>query len=286
MIPNSWNTYTCSLTVMKHSLPPAQIHQIKNQKLIWAIPAIHGEIDQLVNIHDAIIDQIKPGDRILYHGNTIGYGTSNVECIDEILTFRRMVLSKPGMMPHDFIYLRGQQEEMWEKLLQIQFAPNPEDVLLWVLGNGLRPTFDSYGICPHDGIEACKQGVMPLTKWTHSIRDAIRRHQGHETFFSNLTRAATTSQDNGCPLLFVHAGLCPHKDLSAQGDAFWWSNEEFDGLQKSYFPFQRVVRGFDPQKKGREVNCIKASIDEGCGFDGHLSCTVFEEDGNICDLIH
>jgi serine/threonine protein phosphatase 1 len=53
---------------------------------------------------------IRPGDRIIYLGNYSGYGPSPVKTLEELLTFRRMVLSIPGMLCKDIVYLRGAQE--------------------------------------------------------------------------------------------------------------------------------------------------------------------------------
>ncbi|MGH1399035.1 MAG: hypothetical protein ACRBCT_07465, partial [Alphaproteobacteria bacterium] len=138
------------------------------------MPAVHGQLDRLSALHDGILEKFNAGDRLVYLGNYTGYGNDAAACIDEILTFRRMIMSIRGVQASDIVYLRGMQEEMWQKLLQLQFAPNPSDVLLWMLGNGMAPTLSSYGICPHDGIEACRQGTMPLTKWTHAVRARIR----------------------------------------------------------------------------------------------------------------
>ena len=131
----------------------------------WAIPALHGNVEQLITLHDQILEEFKVGDKLIYLGNYTGYNTSSAACIDEILTFRRLLLSMPDMRCSDIVYLRGAQEEMWQKLLQLPFAPDPTNVLLWMLGNGLSGTLSSYGICHHEGIEACKAGVMSLNKW-------------------------------------------------------------------------------------------------------------------------
>ena len=39
-----------------------------------------------------------------------------------------------------FAYLRGSQEEMWHKVLQLQFAADPRGVLAWMLEQGLGTT--------------------------------------------------------------------------------------------------------------------------------------------------
>lgn len=251
----------------------------------WAIPAIHGEVEELTSLHDALFEKITPGDKLVYLGNYIGYGTNAVACIDEILTFRRLLLAQPAMMTKDIIYLRGAQEEMWQKLLQLQFAPDPSNVLIWMLGNGLSSTLQAYGLCPHEGIEACTSGVMGLTKWTNKVREAIRKHPGHETFGTHLIRAAHTDKDSAYPMLFVHAGLDTRKKLDDQGDSLWWGTESFENMEQSYKPFEKVIRGYDPAHRGMKMNCITATIDDGCGFGGHLVAAGFEPDGKVAEIL-
>ncbi len=252
---------------------------------IWAVPAIHGNIEKLTTIHDAIFEHIKPRDRLVYLGNYTGYGDHSAECVDEILTFRRLVLSQPGMICSDIVYLRGSQEEMWQKLLQLPFAPDPTNVLLWMLGNGLSNTLHSYGLCPHDGIEACRSGTMQLTKWTAGLRDAIRKHPGHDIFGTRLMRAAHTATDQSYPMLFVHAGLNDKKPLKEQGDHLWWAGDQFQKIKTAYEPFQKVIRGYDPEHKGMHTNCVTATIDDGCGFGGKLVCAAFADDGQILEVL-
>ena len=252
---------------------------------IWAVSAIHGDLERLMSLHNAIYHKIKPGDRIVYLGNYVGYGNQSAECVDEILTFRRLVLSIPGMLCSDLVYLRGRQEEIWQKLLQLQFAPSPGDTLLWMLGNGLSNTLNSYGLSPHDGIEACRHGIMGLTKWTNSIRDKLRARPGHEIFTTQLTRAAHTNDNSDYPMLFVHAGLNANRTLGDQGDTFWWASEEFEKIREAYLPYQKVVRGFDPAHKGVVTNCVTATIDGGCGFGGDLICAEIAKTGDFIDIL-
>lgn len=259
--------------------------KIGQPQTVWTVPAIHGQLDELTRLHDYIFQHIKPGDRIIYHGNYTGYGDHSVACIDEILTFRRMVLARPGMISTDFVYLRGQQEIIWEKLLQLQFAQNPEDVLLWMLGNGLSNTLYDYGLSPHDGIEACKNGIMGLTRWTNVIRKALRANAAHEVFLNQLKRMAYTDQDAAHPMLFVHAGLNPAHTLHDQGDHIWWATDEFKSIDEAYKPFEKVVRGFDPDHSGMHLNCITATVDDGCGFGGKLISVGFDADGAVNTIL-
>ena len=252
---------------------------------IWAISAIHGDINRLVNIHDTLFPHIKPGDRLIYTGNYTGYGESSSAVIDEIITYRRAVLAKPGMIPTDLIYLRGAQEEMWQKLLQLQFSPDPLNTYLWMLGNGLTNTLHAYGLCPHEGVEACNQGMVGISQWTGRIKDTIKKNRGHRTFATHLVRAAYSPEDTDYPMLFVNSGIDATKTLEEQGDSFWWAHQKFDLMEKMYAPYQKIVRGYDPEHKGIEFNCIKATIDGGCGFGGSLVCAGFEQNGEVLDTV-
>ncbi len=269
-------------THWEHSDSYAKIGQ---PNTVWTIPAIHGHLDELTRLHDHILKHVKPGDRIIYHGNYTGYGDHSVACIDELLTFRRMVLAMPGMVCTDLVYLRGQQEIIWDKLLQLQFAPDPTNVLLWMLGNGLSNTLYDYGLSPHDGIEACKSGIMGITRWTNIIRKALRARAGHEIFFNQLKRMAYTDKDAPYPMLFVHAGLMPCHALHDQGDHIWWASDEFKSIETAYKPFDKVVRGFDPDHSGLHLNCITATVDDGCGFGGKLISVGFEPDGDVTEIL-
>ena len=40
---------------------------------------------------------------------------------------------------------RGAQEEMFLKLMQLQTAPNPEDIVSWMFDHGVGSTLESYG---------------------------------------------------------------------------------------------------------------------------------------------
>ena len=257
---------------------------IGSPDIVWAISAIHGDLEKLANIHDAILEHFEPGHKIIYLGNYTGYGSHSAACIDEILSFRRLVLSLNSVRPDDFIYLRGNQEEMMDKLFQLPFAPNPIDIYQWMLGNGLSQTLNSYNISSQDGIEACRLGSVAMTKWIAKVKYNIRKNPGHEIFSTQLSRAAFTDISGEYPILFVHAGLETSKPLPEQGDRLWWGSKDFERMKHPYLPFQKVVRGFDPAHKGLHLNCITATLDGGCGFGGSLICTGFQANGDVAQI--
>jgi serine/threonine protein phosphatase 1 len=236
-------------------------------------------------MHDTLWQKFMPGDRIIYLGNYIGYGSDPCGTIDELLIFRRAVLSIPGVLAKDLVYLRGAQEEIWQKLLLLHFSPNPVELLLWMLSRGLSSTLASYGICHHEGIIAAQEGVMPLTRWTSSIREAIRSHPGHETFGTQLKRAAFISEESDAPILFVNSGINPELSLEEQGDNFWWSDNDFNKIIEPYGQFNKVIRGFDPKHRGMNINCVTATIDGGCGFGGPLVCAGFNNNSEIFEFL-
>lgn len=272
-------------TAACNSAPDPRFALMGQPRRVWAISAVHAEARRLMTLHDLLYPLIRPGDRLVYLGNYTGHGPDPVGTIDEILTFRRMVLALPGMMAGDIAYLRGGQEEMWQKLLQLQFAPAPGPTLAWMMDNGLQPTLAGYGIDPQKGRYAVQEGVMGLTKWAGHIREALRRHPGHDVFSTHLRRAAYTSDETPYPMLFVHAGLDPARPLHDQGDNFWWGGQHFNDIHLPYAPFQKIVRGLDPERQGIHFNCVTASLDGGCGFGGTLVCAGFTAAGDVFEVI-
>lgn len=249
---------------------------------VWAIASVHGMAAQLARLHDELGRRLEPGDRIVYLGNHMGHGAHIVETIDLMIDFRRRFLARPGSFLFDLAYLRGSQEEMWQKLLQLQFAPNPREVLQWMLDHGVGATLAAYGGAPNEGMVSARDGAVSITRWTNSLRSAMHARPGHAALMSALKRAAYTD-DNA--LLFVHAGIDPDRPLSAQADALWWGGDRFEALAAPYSGFRRVVRGFERSHGGIAIADWSASIDGGAGFGGPLNAVCFDRDGTPVDRI-
>lgn len=249
---------------------------------IWAVAAIHGELHRLKALHARLAADLKPGDQLVYLGGYLGHGPDVRATVDELLRFRRTFIATPGVEVEDVVFLRGAQEEMWQKLLQLQFAPSPVEVLRWMVENGVAPTVAAYGGNVEEGLGICREGILALTRWTSGLRQAMRGYDGHTTLMSVLKHAAFTD-DNA--LLFVHAGIDPSRPLSAQMDAFWWGNSGFELLDAAYGGFKLVVRGSDRRRGGVRVGAFTASLDAGCGFGGPLTAACFGADGQILHMI-
>jgi len=252
---------------------------------IWAIPSIHGDVTRLLALHDAIYDKLRPGDRLIYLGNYTGYGAYARETVDELLMFRRMVLAKAGMKATDIIYLKGFQENLWQRLYQLPYNLFPVEEVLDIMSNGLGATMDSYGICRHDALHAAQEGTLALTRWVNKARQIIRQNAGHDEFMTHQHRAAYTREADEASLLFVNAGLDASKSLEDQKDSFWMQPDLFESMAQPYAPFQTVVRGFDPMRKGLRLTPVSATLDAGCGFGGSLTCTQISARGEFVEVL-
>jgi serine/threonine protein phosphatase 1 len=255
---------------------------LRGDARVWAIAAIHGAADHLAALHQQIANQFQPGDQIVYLGNYFGHGHRIKATIDEILLFRRAVLAEPDADCGDVVFLRGAQEEMWQKLLQLQFAPNPVEVLHWMAAQGVDATIEAYGSTVDEAILAARDGILSLTRWTGQLRQAIRSYDGHGTLMSVLRHAAFT--DTGS-LLFVHAGIDPARPLSAQSDSFWWGGSGFASMEAPFSDYRRIVRGFDRKHGGCQETPFTLSIDAGCGFGGPLMAAQFDAGGALAQVL-
>ncbi|WP_255448510.1 hypothetical protein [Telmatospirillum sp. J64-1] len=249
---------------------------------VWAVAAIHGQVDRLRALHDKLSGELALGDQIVYLGNFLGHGPAVRETVEELLLFRRAVMARTCEDGASLVYLRGQQEEMWQKLLQLQFAPNPSEVLQWLADNGIEATVNAYGGRLREGFTYIRDGVLPLTRWTSSLRQSMRQHDGHTQLMSVLRHAAYTEDGR---LLLVSAGIDPRRPLEDQGDAFWWGSGGFVELAESYSGFGCVVRGFDRAHSGPAFGSVSATLDAGCGFGGPLVAAAFDPDGSVGTVI-
>jgi serine/threonine protein phosphatase 1 len=260
---------------------PDRLARLRGARRVWAVSSIHGEVQRLARLHDLIGERFAQGDRLVYLGNYLGHGEDVGGTIDELLDFRRRVLGRNHGFACDVAYLRGAQEEMWQKLLQLQFAPNPTEVLSWMVRAGVDATVRAYGGDLRQGFAAARDGPRTITRWTSGLRAAMNAAEGHSTLFAALRHAAMT-QEKG--VLFVHAGVDPRRPLIAQGDAFWWGPADILDLTAPFAEFRRVVRGFDKDGRGVVQGPFGVSIDGGAGRGGRLQAACIAADGTVVDF--
>ena len=94
---------TIGFASMCNNQPDNRFSSLGRPHRVWAMSSIHADLNRLIQLHDAVFERINAGDRLIYLGNYTGFGTQSRETIDELLTFRRLILAQPGMKPDDIV---------------------------------------------------------------------------------------------------------------------------------------------------------------------------------------
>ena len=266
---------------MARALDPSRFGVLTGWRRVWAVSAIDGRRARLLRLHRDLVERFRFGDRLVYMGNYLGAGDDAAGAVDDLIAFRRVILARRGMMPADIVFLRGTQEEMWQKLQQLHLAVDPSAILAWMIDHGIDSTIASYDNSTEEGIAAARAGFNGLMRWTAKLREAMYHRPGHRELMSHLKRACVT--EDGA-LLFVHAGLDPERPLELQSDAFWWNPGGFRRMDGPYHNFRLVVRGFDPDHAGIDIGEHRVSLDGG-GPPGSLVAGCFDAEGRLVEHI-
>ena len=239
---------------------------------IWAVPAVLGQAAALRDLHAALQGELRPGDCLVYLGNYMGHGQAVAETMDELLRFRGEL---KGVQ---VVHLRGAQEEMWVKLLEIQWAMRPIETFQWMMAHGVEATLRDYGGDSSHAQAKFHAGVVVTTRWTTELRENFQDHPGHYEFLHGLASAAPTSDGK---LLFVSAGIDPSLPLEKQNDAFWWNANGFEAMAAPFEDFAFVIRGFDAEHGGIRAGPHTINIDAASSFAGPLQATCFDPNGSV-----
>ena len=215
--------------------------EFKNASRIWAVGSVHSSLESLKSIQKYIISNFNNGDKLIFLGNIIGFGSESKETISEVLTLRLKLMANFNLDNNDIVFLRGAQEEMFSKLLQLQIAPNPMEILEWIFSHGVDKTIISYDFDPEEFVKIASQGTIQINKLTSKLNYKISITPGHKEFFSNLKHAAYSDTKE---VLFVNRGVDITRPLSAQYDCFWWGFQNFSKIEQPYNTFKRIVRGY------------------------------------------
>jgi len=219
----------------------SKFQEFKNANRIWAIGSLHSSIEAFQSIKNYILSNFSKGDKLIFLGNIIGFGKKSKEIISEVLSLRVDLMAKFYLSHEDIVFLRGAQEEMFSKLLQLQIAPNPIEILEWIFSHGVDQTVISYDFNPDEFINIASQGTIQINKLTSKLNNQISIIPGHKEFFSNLKHAVYSDTKK---VLFVNRGVDISRPLSAQYDCFWWGYQNFSLINKPYYTFNRIVRGY------------------------------------------
>ena len=258
--------------------------ELKYSKKIWAIGSIHSHFDSFNSIKEYILEHFVNGDKLVFLGNIIGFGKHSTETLSSVINLRNYLLSKFFLKTQDIVFLRGAQEEMFLKLLQLQTAPNPQDIVQWMFEHGVDKTANSYGFDTEEIIDVSTQGTLSISRWTAKLNKIIGNFPGHKEYFSNLYHAAFSDTKK---ILFVNRGVDISRPLSAQNDCFWWGYQDFSKLNKPYYTFIKIVRGYEPLLSNSLDNInnkVVCSLYKASLTNNKIAAGIFNDSGEILDL--
>ncbi len=251
---------------------------------IWAIGSIHSNLKSFSSIKKFILDNFKESDKLIFLGNVIGLGDNSKETLSSVIDLRFTLMSKFKLKPESIVFLRGAQEEMFSKLLQLQLAPNPIEIVDWMFDHGVNQTIKSYGCSEDEVRNVASSGTINITKWTANLNKTVQNYPGHTQYFLNLKHAAYSQTKK---ILFVNRGVDITRPLSAQNDCFWWGYQNFSKIQKPYKTFLRIVRGYESEHIHQlEIlkNNVVCTLFKQPLSNKNILCGIFTENGDILDL--
>ncbi len=261
-----------------------KFQEFKNTDRIWAVGSLHSSIDSFQSIKKYILSNFKNGDKLVFLGNLIGYSNQSKEILTDVLNLRFELMARFNLNNENIVFLRGAQEEMFSKLLQLQTAPNPREIIDWIFSHGVDKTLLSYNFEPDQFRNISTQGTIQINKLTSKLNKKISDTPGHKEFFSNLKHAAFS---NSMEVLFVNRGVDLSRPLSAQSDCFWWGYQNFSLINKPYKTFRRIVRGYQSNKHNdleNSKNRILCTLFKQPLENKKILAGLFAKNGDIIEL--
>ena len=258
--------------------------ELKKTDKIWAIGSIHSNLKSFTSIKEFLLKNFEANDKLIFLGNVIGLGNYSKETLSSVIDLRFNLMSKFKLNPESIVFLRGAQEEMFSKLLQLQLAPNPNEIIEWMFDHGVNETIKSYGFSENEVKNIASSGTISISKWTSNLNKALHNNLGHTQYFLNLKHAAYSHTKK---ILFVNRGVDITRPLSAQNDCFWWGYQNFSKIQQPYKTFLRIVRGYE-SKHFHQLEIFKNNV--VCTLfkqplsNKNILCGIFTENGDILDL--
>ena len=258
--------------------------ELDKSEKIWAIGSIHSNIQSFSSIKQHILKNFKSNDKLVFLGNVIGLGENSKETLNSVIDLRFSLMSKFKLKSESIIFLRGAQEEMFSKLLQLQLAPNPSEIIDWMFEHGVNKTIDSYGFSEDEVRNIASSGTIKISKFTTNLNKSLKMSPGHIQYFLNLKHAAYSRTKK---ILFVNRGVDITRPLSAQNDCFWWGYQNFSKIQDPYKSFIRIVRGYESAHLDNldiSTNKVVCTLFKQPLSNKRILCGIFAENGEILDL--
>ena len=141
-----------------------KFQEFKNANKIWAIGSLHSSVESFQSVKKYILENFNKGDKLIFLGNLIGFRNTSKEIITDVLELRFYLMAKHNLKNEDIIFLRGAQEEMFSKLLQLQTAPNPIEIIEWIFSHGVDQTLIYYDFEPDEFRNNASQGTIQINK--------------------------------------------------------------------------------------------------------------------------
>ena len=258
--------------------------ELSKSNKIWAIGSIHSNIKSFVSIKKFILNKFEASDKLIFLGNIIGLGDNSKETLSSVIDLRFDLMAKFKLKPNSIIFLRGAQEEMFSKLLQLHLAPNPAEIVEWMFDHGVDKTIKSYGFSQEEVKNVASSGTINISKWTTNLNKILKNIPGHSQYFLNLKHAAYSHTKK---ILFVNRGVDITRPLSAQNDCFWWGFHNFSEIQQPYNSFLRIVRGYESQHFNKLKilkNNVVCTLFKQPLSNKSVLFGIFGENGEILDL--
>ena len=258
--------------------------ELKKTNKIWAIGSVHSNLSSFTSIKKFILNNFEKSDKLIFLGNIIGLGNDSKETLNSVIDLRFKLMSKFTLKPDSVVFLRGAQEEMFSKLLQLHLAPNPSEIVEWMFDHGVNETIKSYGYSEDEIRNIASSGTITISKLTSNLVKVVQKNLGHMEYFSNLKHAAYSRTKK---ILFVNRGVDITRPLSAQNDCFWWGFQNFSSMQKPYNTFLRIVRGYESEHLNHlkiSKNNVVCTLFKQPLSNKSVLCGIFGENGEILDL--
>ena len=147
--------------------------EIIKSKKIWAIGSIHSRLEAFNSIKKYLLKNFEKDDYLVFLGNIIGLGQESKKTLSSVIDLRNQLMAKFYLDSNRIIFLRGAQEEMFLKLLQLQTAPNPIDIVQWMFEHGVDETVRSYALNVEEVQEISTKGTLAISRWTSNLNKII-----------------------------------------------------------------------------------------------------------------
>ena len=215
---------------------------------VYAVGDIHGCLDRLVALHEAIAEDIaeRPAEHatLVHLGDYIDRGADSAQVVD-------WLINQPPVPADEIVNLMGNHEMM---MLAAIAGSDKEAAATWTM-NGGADSLLSWGI----------NRAVPPAEWIARIP------LPHITFLRDLRVSHRVG-----PYLFVHAGVRPGVALATQTrQDMLWIREPFLSSKADHGAV--IVHGHTP-KREPVVLPNRIAIDTGAVLGGALTCAVLEHD--------